>query len=219
MEGAGELEADPGGVRAGVGEPLLDGLGDDDPRNLVVEAVGELEAAQRPARRAAASTLRMPSAWAPSSWDWRPITVASLGVTCGTVSSFVSRWITADAVSALIRARAIGLSLTSTASTAPEAARRAAVSTSASRFAPFGGSSSTSATHSPAASFASSRERSALRLGAAASERAVAATRRRGSRSSSTAALIAAIWVGVEPQHAPMMRAPSERAWAANSAK
>src|SRR6187549_383381 len=45
---ARELEAHAARVRAGRGEPLLHGLGDRDPGNLVVEAEGELEARQRP---------------------------------------------------------------------------------------------------------------------------------------------------------------------------
>ena len=60
-----------------------------------------------------------------------------------------SRWSVADVISAFIRARAIGLSLTSTKPTCPDAWIARAVSISPSSEPPFGGSSSTETTHSP----------------------------------------------------------------------
>ena len=56
-------------------------------------------------------------------------------------------------------------------------------------------------------------------LAAAGGSRSTAVKRIRGSRSSSTAAVIAAIWAGVVPQQPPMIRAPRFLACAANSAK
>ena len=94
----------------------------------------------------------MPSACAPRSWDWRPITDESRGVTCGIVSSPTVRSIATAAMSAERRARAIGLSFRSTTWTAPEAWSRAETPSIDSMFVPFGGSSSTETTHSPASS-------------------------------------------------------------------
>ena len=96
--------------------------------------------------------FRTPSAWAPRSTPSSPITVVSRGVTCGMVSIPVSRWIAIDAIRAFIRARAIGLSLTSTKPTAPESRSVRATSIIASFVPPFGGSSSTLTTQSPARS-------------------------------------------------------------------
>src|SRR5437763_111963 len=58
--------------------------------------------------------LRTPSACAPSRMDSRPVSVMSRGVRCGIVSTPVKRSIATEAMMPLIRARARGLSLTST---------------------------------------------------------------------------------------------------------
>ena len=76
----------------------------------------------------------------------------SRGVTWGMVSIPASRWIAIDAISAFIRARAIGLSFTSTKPTAPDCRSTRATSIMASLVPPFGGSSSTLTTHSPSRS-------------------------------------------------------------------
>ena len=73
----------------------------------------------------------------------------SRGVTCGIVSIPASRWIAIDAINAFIRARAIGLSFTSTKPTAPDASSVRATAIMASFVPPFGGSSSTLTTHWP----------------------------------------------------------------------
>ena len=161
----------------------------------------------------------MPSACAPRSIDSSPAIDASRGVRCGIVSRPTTRSIVADAMSPLMRARARGLSLTSTTSTCPESLSARASSSIACAFPPRGGSISTETTNSPSRSF---RWRSVSRSGSAA-ETTISRSRTtscvRGLRSSSTAFRIAAISVGVVPQQPPMMRAPSSRACAANSAK
>src|SRR6266849_2699681 len=58
--------------------------------------------------------FRTPSACAPSSIDSRPAIVMSRGVRCGIVSTPVKRSIATDAMIPLMRARARGLSFTST---------------------------------------------------------------------------------------------------------
>ena len=161
----------------------------------------------------------MPSACAPSSIDSSPAIDASRGVRCGIVSSPTTRSIVAEAMSPLIRARARGLSLTSTTSTWPDSCSARASSSIACALPPRGGSISTETTNSPARNFL---WRSVSRSGSLAEttiSRSRTTSRVRGLRSSSTAFRIAAIWVGVVPQQPPMMRAPSSRACAANSAK
>src|SRR5947209_20282681 len=64
--------------------------------------------------------LRRPSACAPKSIDSRPITVVSRVVRCGMVSIPQARSIAAEAMSALIPARAPALSFRSTKPTRPE---------------------------------------------------------------------------------------------------
>ena len=93
------------------------------------------------------------------------MTEASRGVTCGMVSICTERSITAAAMSADSRARAIGLSLMSTTCTASEAWSRAATPSIASMFVPLGGSSSTETTHSPASSRSCSSVRPERRAG------------------------------------------------------
>ena len=163
--------------------------------------------------------FRMPSACAPSSIDSSPAIDASRGVRCGIVSSPTTRSIVAEAMSPLIRARARGLSLTSTTSTWPDSCSARASSSIACALPPRGGSISTETTNSPSRSF---RWRSVSRSGSLA-ETTISRSRTtscvRGLRSSSTALRIAAISVGVVPQQPPMIRAPSSRACAANSAK
>src|SRR5437667_162682 len=71
----------------------------------------------------------------------------SRGVRCGIVSTRVKRSIATDAMIPLIRARARGLSLTSTNCALPESRTARAVAMSASGFAPSGGSSWTETTN------------------------------------------------------------------------
>ena len=67
----------------------------------------------------------MPSACEPSSSDSSPAIVESRGVRCGITSIPASRWIATDAIIPLIRARARGLSFTSTTCARPDSADRA----------------------------------------------------------------------------------------------
>ena len=92
----------------------------------------------------------MPSACAPRSIDSSPAIDASRGVRCGIVSSPTTRSIVAEAMSPLIRARARGLSLTSTTSTCPSSCSARASSSIACALPPRGGSISTETTNSPA---------------------------------------------------------------------
>ena len=140
-------------------------------------------------------------------------------MTCGIVSSATDRSITVAAMSAESRARAIGLSLMSTACTAPESRSRAATPSIASMFVPFGGSSSTDTTHSPASRRSWSRVLPAAGAGLGATSRSTTKRATRGSRPSSVAARMAAICAGVVPQQPPISRAPWLCACAANSAK
>ena len=166
-----------------------------------------------------ASTLRTPSACAPSSTDSSPITVVSRGVTWGIVSIPQLRSIATAAISAFIRARAIGLSLMSTKPTLPDSASRRATASIASLLPPCGGSSSTETTHSPSRR-ARARPVSPCAAGAVGARSRWASTGGVvGARSTATASAIAAICAGVVPQQPPMMRAPRARAWAANSPK
>ena len=107
----------------------------------------------------------MPSACAPSSIDSSPAIDASRGVRCGIVSSPTTRSIVAEAMSPLIRARARGLSLTSTTSTWPDSCSARASSSIACALPPRGGSISTETTNSPARNF---RCRSVSRSGSLA---------------------------------------------------
>ena len=105
----------------------------------------------------------------------------SRGVTWGIVSIPTSRWSVAEVISAFIRARAIGLSFTSTKPTRPEAWIVRVTSTSPSSEPPFGGSSSTETTHSPVAERARERRLAPRRAGARDGERRlVDLERRRG---------------------------------------
>ncbi len=143
----------------------------------------------------------------------------SRGVRCGIVSTPVNRSIATDAMIPLIRARARGLSFTSTNCATPDSSTARAVASSASGFAPSGGSSCTETTNSPSRSIRASR----VSDSGAAGGRACARSRTRiepdGRRPSSTAARIAAICAGVVPQQPPIRPAPSARACAANSPK
>ena len=112
-----------------------------------------------------ASTFRIPSAWAPSSCDSSPAIEESRGVRCGMVSIPTCRSIATEAIIPLIRARARGLSFTSTTSTSPESFSVRAISSMPSGFAPRGGSISTETTNSPASSLRSRSD--AAPLGAA----------------------------------------------------
>ena len=76
----------------------------------------------------------------------------SRGVRCGIVSTPVNRSIATDAMIPLIRARARGLSFTSTNCALPESRTARAVASSASGFAPSGGSSCTETTNVPSSS-------------------------------------------------------------------
>ena len=144
---------------------------------------------------------------------------ASRGVTCGIVSSPTFSSIATAAMRAESRARAIGLSFRSVASTRPDALRRSAAASRASVFVPFGGSSSTETTHSPASSL---RWSSVFSLRRATETGDLALD---GCEAHARLALlldgcaIAAICAGVVPQQPPMIRAPRFRACAANSAK
>ena len=130
------------------------------------------------------------------------------------------RSIVADAINPLMRARARGLSFTSTTSTCAGllqragevehrlrlAAARAGRSRRRRRTRPCGASAG-GASPARAAGAATTSSRSRTTSGAL------------GRRPWSTASRIAAICVGVVPQQPPMMRAPSSWAWAAKSAK
>ena len=112
----------------------------------------------------------------------------------------------------LIRARARGLSFTSTNCALPDSRTARAVASSDSGFAPSGGSSCTETTNSPSSSSRCScvgslgRRHAAPRLALAEEQRAGGL-----DGSSSTAARIAAICAGVVPQQPPMI-ARAERA-------
>ena len=108
-------------------------------------------------------------------------TVVSRGVRCGIVSTPVNRSIATDAISPLIRARARGLSFTSTKSALPDSRTARAVAISASGFAPSGGSICTETTNSPSRSIRSSRV-SALVGAAGARLLALADEQRAGGR-------------------------------------
>ena len=105
------------------------------------------------------------------------MTDASRGVTCGMVSICTERSRTIAAMSAERRALAIGLSFRSTTSNRAEAWSLAAASTIASMFVPFGGSSSTETTHSPASSRRSRSVRSRVGAGRAATSRSITNSR------------------------------------------
>ena len=163
--------------------------------------------------------LRTPSACAPSSTDSSPAIVVSRGVRCGIVSTPVSRSIATHAMIPLIRARARGLSFTSTSCAFPDSRTARAVASSA--------RDSRRAAGRAAPRRRTRRRRAAARA-ASAPPTAPPATPPRarerssepdGRRFSSTAARIAAICAGVVPQQPPMIAAPSARACAANSPK
>ena len=96
--------------------------------------------------------LRSPSACEPSSSDSRPAIVESRGVRCGIISIPASRWIAADAIRPLMRARARGLSFTSTTCALPDSRIVRAASIRPATLPPSGGSSWTETTNSPVAS-------------------------------------------------------------------
>src|SRR5438046_1223248 len=93
--------------------------------------------------------FRTPSACAPSRIDSSPVSVMSRGVRCGIVSTPVKRSIATEAMTPLMRARARGLSLTSTNCALFVSRTARAVSINASGFAPSGGSSWTETTNVP----------------------------------------------------------------------
>ena len=167
-----------------------------------------------------ASTLRTPSAWAPSSIDSSPMTVQSRVVRCGIVSMPASRSIVAETMSELIPARAVALSLMSTKPTRPDSGERradlddAALESAERRV-------ELDRDHELALSKRSREPRLARLLAQRHGELALLEVERATAACGrpSTAELIAAISVGVVPQQPPMMRAPSSRACAANSAK
>ena len=119
-------------------------------------------AAGRPSRRACCARPRHGRrAGAP-----RAPSTMSRGVTCGIVSIPQARWIAIDAMSAFIRARALGLSFTSTKPPARLPERPARPPRASLLLAPFGGSSSTQTTHSLLAQHP--RQRASPRRAAAA---------------------------------------------------
>ncbi len=161
----------------------------------------------------------MPTACAPSSIDSMPRTLASRGVTCGIVSTPTCCSISAEAISAFMRARASGLSFTSKTSTPPDAARLRAEAIMRSTLPPLGGSSSTETTNSPRRSLASSSVSTASDSARVGSSRSTSCSATAGGRRSLTARRIAATWSGVVPQQPPISTAPRARAWAAYSPK
>ena len=161
----------------------------------------------------------MPTACAPSSIDSMPRTLASRGVTCRIVSTPTCCSISADAISAFMRARASGLSFTSKRWTWPEAARVRAEAIMRSTLPPLGGSSSTETTNSPLRSLASSSVSTASASARIGSSRSTSCSATAGARRSLTARLMAATCSGVVPQQPPIEDRTSARAWAAYSPK
>ena len=133
----------------------------------------------------------------------RPITVVSRGVTCGIVSIPASRSIATDAISAFIRARAIGLSFTSTNPTRPTRAARARPRPAPCWCRPSAGRARRRPPTRPRAARAPAPSPARSGRGAAPARRRPARTATRGGRSRRRASRIASICAGVVPQHPP----------------